>query len=97
MELRIVAQQTGATMLEIKRILRTFNSEMLHKIIKIAELDDKEKQLIREFFILKNSRDNICEKMSISRSTFTNIKNQALLKIKLTLTVLLDQKIKQMA
>ena len=84
-------------MLEIKRILRTFNSEMLHKIIKIAELDDKERQLIREFFILKNSRDNICEKMSISRSTFTNIKNQALLKIKLTLTVLLDQKIKQMA
>jgi DNA-directed RNA polymerase specialized sigma subunit len=73
------------------------NSEMLHKIIKIAELDEKEKQLIREFFILKNSRDNICEKMSISRSTFTNIKNQALLKIKLTLTVLLDQKIKQMA
>ena len=84
-------------MLEIKRILRMMNSEMLHKIIKIAELDDKEKQLIREFFILKNSRDNICEKMSISRSTFTNIKNQALLKIKLTLTVLLDQKIKQMA
>lgn len=84
-------------MLEIKRILRTFNTEMLHKIIKIAELDEKEKQLIREFFILKNSRDNICEKMSISRSTFTNIKNQALLKIKLTLTVLLDQKIKQMA
>lgn len=83
-------------MLEIKRILRTFNSEMLHKIIKIAELDEKERQLIREFFILKNSRDNICEKMSISRSTFTNIKNQALLKIKLTLTVLLDQKIKQM-
>lgn len=73
------------------------NSEMLHKIIKIAELDEKERQLIREFFILKNSRDNICEKMSISRSTFTNIKNQALLKIKLTLTVLLDQKIKQMA
>ena len=73
------------------------NSEMLHKIIKIAELDEKEKQLVREFFILKNSRDNICEKMSISRSTFTNIKNQALLKIKLTLTVLLDQKIKQMA
>ena len=86
----------GATMLEIKRILRMMNSEMLHKIIKIAELDDKERQLIREFFILKNSRDNICEKMSISRSTFTNIKNQALLKIKLTLTVLLDQKIKQM-
>lgn len=84
-------------MLEIKRILRMMNSEMLHKIIKIAELDDKEKQLIREFFILKNTRDNICEKMSISRSTFTNIKNQALLKIKLTLTVLLDQKIKQMA
>ena len=83
-------------MLEIKRILRMMNSEMLHKIIKIAELDDKERQLIREFFILKNSRDNICEKMSISRSTFTNIKNQALLKIKLTLTVLLDQKIKQM-
>ena len=73
------------------------NSEMLHKIIKIAELDEKERQLIREFFILKNTRDNICEKMSISRSTFTNIKNQALLKIKLTLTVLLDQKIKQMA
>ena len=73
------------------------NSEMLHKIIKIAELNENEKQLIREFFILKNSRDNICEKMSISRSTFTNIKNQALLKIKLTLTVLLDEKIKQMA
>ena len=83
-------------MIEIKRLLRMMNSEMLHKIIKIAELDEKEKQLIREFFILKNSRDNICEKMSISRSTFTNIKNQALLKIKLTLTVLLDQKIKQM-
>ena len=73
------------------------NSEMLHKIIKIAELDDKERQLIREFFILKNSRDYICEKMSISRSTFTNIKNQALLKIKLTLTILFDEKIKQMA
>jgi DNA-directed RNA polymerase specialized sigma subunit len=87
----------GATMLEIKRLLRMMNSEMLHKIIKIAELNENEKQLIREFFILKNSRDNICEKMSISRSTFTNIKNQALLKIKLTLTVLLDQKIKQMA
>ena len=83
-------------MLEIKRILRMMNSEMLHKIIKIAELDEKERQLIREFFILKNSRDNICEKMSISRSTFTNIKNQALLKIKLTLTILFDEKIKQM-
>jgi DNA-directed RNA polymerase specialized sigma subunit len=83
-------------MIEIKRLLKMMNSEMLHKIIKIAELDDKERQLIREFFILKNSRDNICEKMSISRSTFTNIKNQALLKIKLTLTILLDQKIKQM-
>jgi DNA-directed RNA polymerase specialized sigma subunit len=89
-------QQIGATMLEIKRILRMMNSEMLHKIIKIAELDEKERQLIREFFILKNTRDNICEKMSISRSTFTNIKNQALLKIKLTLTILLDEKIKQM-
>ena len=44
-------------MLEIKRILRMMNSEMLHKIIKIAELDEKERQLIREFFILKNTRD----------------------------------------
>lgn len=82
-------------MLEIKRLLRTFNSEMLHKIIKIAELNENEKQLIREFFILKNTRDNICEKMSISRTTFSNIKNQALLKIKLTLTVLLDEKLRQ--
>lgn len=71
------------------------NSEMLHKIIKIAELNENEKQLIREFFILKNTRDNICEKMSISRTTFSNIKNQALLKIKLTLTVLLDEKLRQ--
>ena len=83
-------------MLEIKRILRTFNSEMLHKIIKISELNENESTLIKEFFIRKNSRDNVCEKMSISRSTFTNIKNQALLKIKLTLTVLLNEKIKQM-
>ena len=82
-------------MLEIKRLLRMMNSEMLHKIIKIAELNENEKQLIREFFILKNTRDNICEKMSISRTTFSNIKNQALLKIKLTLTVLLDEKLRQ--
>ena len=82
-------------MIEIKRLLRMMNSEMLHKIIKIAGLNENEKQLVREFFILKNTRDNICEKMSISRTTFSNIKNQALLKIKLTLTVLLDEKLRQ--
>lgn len=83
-------------MLEVKRLLKQMNSEIIYKIIKIAGLNPNEAVIIRDFFIRKRQREDICRDLSISLSTFANVKNQALLKIKIHLTSLLDEKIKQM-
>ena len=82
-------------MQEIKRILKMMNSEIFYKILKISGLTEREEILLREFILREHTRDNVCSMLSVSRSTFRDIKNQALLKIKIALTNLLDEKIKQ--
>lgn len=83
-------------MLEVKRFLKKMNSEIVYKVIKISDLSPNEAVIIRDFLIRKRNREDICKDLNISLSTFANIKNHALLKIKIHLTVLLDEKIKQM-
>jgi DNA-directed RNA polymerase specialized sigma subunit len=83
-------------MLEVKRLLKQMNSEIIYKVIRIAGLNPNEAVIIRDFFIRKRHREDICRDLNISLSNFAIIKNQALLKIKIHLTLLLDEKIKQM-
>lgn len=73
------------------------NSEMLYKLLRISDLTEQEYKILQEFIIRETKRDDICDDLNISRSTFTNSKNIALTKIKIALTNLLDEKIKQMA
>ena len=73
------------------------NSEMLYKLFRISDLTEQEYKILQEFIIRENARDKICEDLNISRSTFTNSKNIALTKVKISLTNLLDEKIKQMS
>lgn len=97
MEIRIAELfNERKAMQEIKRILRKMNNLMLHKIFKISGLTETENTLMTEIFLKKNMRDHVCDKMHISRSTFTTIKNQGLLKIQIALNTLLDEKINQM-
>lgn len=84
-------------MIEIKQILQKMNNPTLHKIFKISGLNENETTLMTEIFLKKNMRDYVCDKMHISRSTFTTIKNQGLLKIQIALNNLLDEKINQMS
>jgi DNA-binding CsgD family transcriptional regulator len=84
-------------MLEVQRILKMMNSEMLYKIFKISDLTELEYKILQEFILRETPRDAICDDLGISRSTFTNSKNIALTKVKIHLTNLLDEKIKQMA
>lgn len=83
-------------MQEIKRILKMLNSEIFYKILRISELNEREYKLVQEFILRETPRDQVCEMLNISRSTFRDIKNSAFLKIKISLTNLLDQKINQM-
>lgn len=83
-------------MKEIRRILKRMNSELLYKIYKIARLDDTEHKLMQAYYVRKQSRDFICELLSISRSTFTRLKNQAELKIKIAMTSMCNEKLTQM-
>lgn len=83
-------------MLEVQRILKMMNSEMLYKIFKISDLTELEYKILQEFILREKPRDAICDELGISRSTFTNSKNIALTKVKIHLTNLLDEKIKQM-
>jgi hypothetical protein len=83
-------------MKEIKNILKTMNDELFYKILTIAKLDDKEYKLVQEFILRKTPRDEVCMMLNVSRSTFHIMKEQAFLKIKIALTELLDEKIKQM-
>lgn len=69
---------------------------MLYKLFKISDLTDLEYKILQEFIIREKPRDAICDDLGVSRSTFTNAKNIALTKIKINLTNLLDEKIKQM-
>ena len=73
------------------------NSEMLYKLFRISDLTEQEYKILQEFIIRENARDKICEDLNISRSTFTSSKNIALTKVKISLTNLLDEKIKQMS
>lgn len=82
-------------MQEVKRLLKTMNSEIFYKILTISGLEEQEYKLIQEFILRDESRDEVCKMLNVSRSTFRDIKNKALLKIKLSLTNLLDEKIKQ--
>jgi FixJ family two-component response regulator len=84
-------------MLDVQRILKMMNSEMLYKLFRISDLTEQEYKILQEFIIRENARDKICEDLNISRSTFTNSKNIALTKVKISLTNLLDEKIKQMS
>lgn len=84
-------------MQEIKRILKMMNSEIFYKIIKISGLDDREKTLLTEFILREQKRDYVCELLHVSRSTFREIKNQAMLKVKIALTNLLDEKINHLS
>lgn len=84
-------------MLEVQRILKMMNSEMLYKLLRISDLTEQEYKILQEFIIRETKRDDICDDLNISRSTFTNSKNIALTKVKIALTNLLDEKIKQMA
>lgn len=84
-------------MQEIKRILKMVNSEIFYKIIKISQLDETEFKLVQEFILRENTRDEVCNILGISRSQFNIVKNNAFTKIRLVMTNLLDEKIKQMA
>ena len=83
-------------MLEVQRILKMMTSDMLYKLFRISDLTDLEYKILQEFIIREKPRDAICDDLGVSRSTFTNAKNIALTKIKINLTNLLDEKIKQM-
>ena len=84
-------------MLEIKNVLKMLkNSEIFYKIMAISGLTEREKVLLREFILREQRRDYVCEMLNISRSTFRDIKNQALLKVKISLINLLDEKINQL-
>lgn len=71
------------------------NSELFYKMLKIAKLTDIEYKLLQSFLLREISRDEVCSLLNISRSTFQTIKEQAFLKVKIALTALLDEKIKQ--
>ena len=84
-------------MQEIKRLLKMMNSEIFYKILRISGLDERETTLLKEFILREKPRDYVCDLLHISRSTFREIKNQALLKVKIALTNLLDEKINFLA
>lgn len=84
-------------MLEVQRILKMMNSEILYKIFRISDLTDQEYKILQKFVLREEPRDVVCDDLNISRSTFTNSKNIALTKVKISLTNLLDEKIKQMS
>lgn len=84
-------------MQEIKRILKMVNSEIFYKIMKISQLDETEFKLVQEFILRDNKRDDVCDMLGISRSQFNIVKNNAFTKIRLVMTNLLDDKIRQMA
>jgi DNA-directed RNA polymerase specialized sigma subunit len=86
----------GTAMQEIKKILMMMNSELFYKILKISNLTDTEYKLLQEFILRETPRDEVCSMLNISRSTFQTIKEQAFLKIKISMTALLDERIKQM-
>lgn len=84
-------------MQEIKRLLKMMNSEIFYKILRISGLDERETTLLKEFILREKPRDYVCDLLHISRSTFREIKNQAMLKVKIALTNLLDEKINFLA
>lgn len=82
-------------MQEIKRILKMVNSEIFYKIMKISQLDETEFKLVQEFILREKPRDDVCDMLGISRSQFNIVKNNAFTKIRLVMTNLLDDKIRQ--
>lgn len=84
-------------MQEIKRLLKMMNSEIFYKILRISGLDEREMTLLKEFILREKPRDYVCDLLHISRSTFREIKNQAMLKVKIALTNLLNEKINHLS
>lgn len=84
-------------MQEIKKLLKMMNSEIFYKILRISGLDERETTLLKEFILRKKPRDYVCDLLHISRSTFREIKNQAMLKVKIALTNLLNEKINHLS
>ncbi len=84
-------------MQEIKRLLKMMNSEIFYKILRISGLDERETTLLKEFILREKPRDYVCDLLHISRSTFREIKNQAMLKVKIALTNLLNEKINHLS
>lgn len=83
-------------MQEIKSILKMVNSEIFYKIIKISKLEESEFKLIQEFILRELPRDEVCKTIGVSRAQFNIIKNNAFTKIRIAMTNLLDEKLKQM-
>jgi hypothetical protein len=88
-------KQKGSAMQEIKRLLKMVNSEIFYKVLKISDLTDEEYKLMQNFVLRENPRDKVCEMLACSRSKFRDIRNSAELKIKISLTNLLNEKIAQ--
>lgn len=83
--------------LEIQRFLKSMNSEILYKIVRISNLSEQEYKILQKFILRGEPREDICKDLNISLSTFNSSKNIALTKVRISLTNLLDEKIKQMA
>ena len=80
-------------MLNVQRMLKNMDSAMFYKTLKIADLTDSEYTLLREFILRHNSRDTVCDILHVSISTFNNLKNKALVKIRWALSGAIDEKI----
>lgn len=83
--------------LEIQRFLKSMNSEIFYKIVRISDLTEQEHKILQKFILRDEDREDVCKDLNISISTFNNSKNLALTKVRISLTNLLDEKIRQMA
>lgn len=82
-------------MKDVTRILKVVSPEYMRKLIQIADLTEEEEKVMIEYLCKDNYCDNVCNTLGFGRTTFNTRKNTAILKIKIALNTLLDEKIAQ--
>ena len=68
-------------MLTTRQYLRQLDKKTLEKLFKIANLSDMEYWLVTYAFIQKRMVENTCAKLSIQKTKYHTLLNEALIKV----------------
>ena len=71
-----------------RQYLRNLSKDTIIKLLKLSNLTENEYWLLKYAFAEKRMRENICEKLHISKTKYHTMMNEALIKVDLTINSL---------